>query len=134
MLGLEKKEDGSFFWTGHSTRNFENTADIVTDKAIRWLAKQENRPFFMMVHYFDPHHDYAPPERFGKAFPDPYSGEVAFTDEQLGLIMRELDALGLSRRSSRRGSRPLCPGSGNRGQAEVPGLSLRVRLLPCAQS
>ncbi len=96
MQGLKKGEDGTFNWSGHSTPNFENTADIVTDEALRWLADRDDRPFFMMVHYFDPHHDYAPPEKFRAAFPHPYSGEVAFTDDQLGRLISELDRLGLS--------------------------------------
>lgn len=39
------------------------TADETTDTALRWLKKNCDEPFFLMVHYFDPHLLYeAPPE------------------------------------------------------------------------
>ena len=48
-------------------------------------------PFFLWVHFYDPHAPYVPPEPFASRFKDrPYDGEVAFMDAQLG---RVLDAL-----------------------------------------
>ena len=93
---FKREKDGAFHWRGHTTENFENTADIVTEEALLWLDNKDNRPFFMMVHYFDPHRDYAPPKRFKGAFSHPYSGEVAFTDEQLGRLITKLNALDLT--------------------------------------
>ncbi|MBN2528571.1 MAG: sulfatase [Deltaproteobacteria bacterium] len=40
------------------------TADEVTDIAINWLKKNKNKPFFYFLHYFDPHIQYAPPEKY----------------------------------------------------------------------
>ncbi len=39
-------------------------ADVTTDAALAWLDQREDKdkPFFLMVHYFDPHCVYAPPE------------------------------------------------------------------------
>lgn len=80
-------------WLGHTVGAFETTADLVTDDALRWLDAEDPRPFFLMVHYFDPHHDYLPPEGY-RAFPHPYSGEVAFADAQFGRLLAKLDELG----------------------------------------
>ena len=68
----------------------ERSAGAVTDAALELLDGLEE-PFFLWVHYFDPHVEYAPPEPFASRFRDrPYDGEIAYTDEQLG---RLLDAL-----------------------------------------
>jgi arylsulfatase A-like enzyme/Flp pilus assembly protein TadD len=48
-------------------------------------------PFFLWVHFYDPHLPYVPPEPYASRFKDrPYDGEIAFMDAQLG---RLLDAL-----------------------------------------
>ena len=103
MEGLKKNDDGSFHWLGHSTESFENRADMVTADAITWFKKskeggffEKRKPFFMMVHYFDPHHNYAPPDRF-RSFQHPYTGEVAFVDEQVGALLSSLRSLDLDR-------------------------------------
>jgi tetratricopeptide (TPR) repeat protein len=61
--------------------------DEVTERAINWLNNSE-RPFFLVVHYWDPHDPYEPPQVFRERWPDnPYVGEVAFTDSQIGLLL-----------------------------------------------
>lgn len=41
------------------------TADAVSDRALAWLAQApRDRPFFLWLHYFDPHDPYEPPERY----------------------------------------------------------------------
>ena len=37
-------------------------ADVVVDLALTWLQKRGAAPFFLVVHLFDPHMDYDPPE------------------------------------------------------------------------
>jgi arylsulfatase A-like enzyme len=68
----------------------ERSAEHVVDAALRWLETAPPR-FFVWVHFYDPHAAYAPPSGFAMAFArDPYRGEIAFADFQLG---RLLDAL-----------------------------------------
>lgn len=63
-----------------------------------WLAQQQGRgaPFFLFVHFFEPHTPYAPPspfaERYGAAS---YTGEVAQADALVGELVDELKRLGL---------------------------------------
>jgi arylsulfatase A-like enzyme len=80
-------------WLGHGTDAFETSADLITDDAMRWLEGKDARPFFLMVHYFDPHHDYVPPAGYTD-FEHPYSGEVAFADAQIGRLLARLEELG----------------------------------------
>jgi arylsulfatase A-like enzyme len=46
-------------------------AEAVTERALSWLQEHGSEPFFLFLHYFDPHWDYAPPPpwrtRFGPA-------------------------------------------------------------------
>ncbi|MBN1433715.1 sulfatase [Candidatus Fermentibacterales bacterium] len=46
------------------------------DDAIEWLREQGPSPFFLAVHFYDPHITYDPPAPFDTLFTDPgYSGE-----------------------------------------------------------
>lgn len=43
-------------------------ADIVTQKAIRWLKVNKDKPFFLWLHYFDAHGPYRPLSPYNKMF------------------------------------------------------------------
>jgi arylsulfatase A-like enzyme/Flp pilus assembly protein TadD len=69
----------------------ERTAEIVVDRALDWL-KDQNSPWFLWVHCWDPHAPYEPPEPFKSRFSDePYDGEIAYVDHVMG---RLFDLLG----------------------------------------
>jgi arylsulfatase A-like enzyme/tetratricopeptide (TPR) repeat protein len=71
----------------------ERPANAVIDAALAWLANAPER-FFLFVHLYDPHAEYQPPPGFAAAFPgDPYAGEIAFADQQIGRLIEALDAL-----------------------------------------
>jgi arylsulfatase A-like enzyme/Flp pilus assembly protein TadD len=85
-----KAKDG---WGPHLERLVEEQsvpADDVCDRAVEWLGQHGRDRFFLWVHFFDPHLPYRPPERFRKLYADPYLGEIAFVDEQLGRLFAEL--------------------------------------------
>ena len=78
---------------------YDRRADATADRAVARLddLADEVSPFFVFVHFFDPHSPYAPPGRYASAFGqgrgsvvDRYDGEIAFADAQFG---RLLDAL-----------------------------------------
>ena len=74
----------------------ERSGDEVTYFANQWLEKHRSEPFFLFVHYFDPHKDYKPPEPFASRFADNlYAGEIAFTDHCIGQVLNKLKELGL---------------------------------------
>jgi tetratricopeptide (TPR) repeat protein len=67
----------------------ERPANETTDRAIAWLGEQPAQPAFMWVHYYDPHYPYTPPEPFRTSYAkQPYYGEVAFMDQQLGRLVQ----------------------------------------------
>lgn len=70
----------------------ERSADAVVDAALAWLETAPPR-FLLWVHFFDPHALYRPPPGFRAAFPgNPYAGEVAFADAQLGRLLEAVAA------------------------------------------
>jgi arylsulfatase A-like enzyme len=104
----------------------ERPADEVTDAAIRWLKQPRRRPFFIWLHYFDPHDDYLPPARYvqrglagrplqkrinenwaeGKGGPKLpkriaalYDGEIAFMDAEIGRFFAGLERARLASRT-----------------------------------
>jgi arylsulfatase A-like enzyme/tetratricopeptide (TPR) repeat protein len=71
----------------------ERSSRETTDRVLAWLAKPDPRPRFLWVHYYDPHEPYEPPEPFRSRFPeDPYQGEVAAMDHDLGRLLAAFEA------------------------------------------
>jgi len=67
----------------------ERSSRETTDRTIAFLRSETQRPLFLWVHYYDPHHPYAPPEPFRTRYAkNPYLGEVAAMDEQLGRLLQ----------------------------------------------
>jgi arylsulfatase A-like enzyme len=58
-------------WDGREVPgSFDRRGDHTTRRALHWLREGRDpaRPFFLFVHYFDPHLSYAPPEPFATRF------------------------------------------------------------------
>ena len=72
----------------------ENSSAQVTDKALAWLKRRDaQRPFFLWVHYFDPHMPYTPPpELVAKAGGNLYRAEIAGMDRDIGRLVDGLAA------------------------------------------
>jgi arylsulfatase A-like enzyme len=76
----------------------ERRGQETTDAVAAWLDDREDgRPLFLWVHYFDPHAPYdAPyPHDGGETDAERYAGEVAYSDEQVGRLLRDLETRGL---------------------------------------
>ncbi len=74
----------------------ERKGDETTRVTTQWLTAHGREPFFLFVHYYDPHDPYEPPEPFASRWADdPYSGEVAFADHCVGEVLEKLKELGL---------------------------------------
>ncbi|MDJ0852510.1 MAG: sulfatase [Myxococcota bacterium] len=52
-------------------------ATLVTDQALRWLRGRgpRDRPFFLWIHYMDPHGPYQPPARYARLFEGAHRSE-----------------------------------------------------------
>ena len=78
----------------------ERKADEITRYGIDLLQKEatDDKPFFIWLHYFDPHWPHEPPTRFAKQYPtELYYAEIAFFDEQFGKLIDALRELGLDK-------------------------------------
>jgi arylsulfatase A-like enzyme/Flp pilus assembly protein TadD len=74
----------------------ERKADKVFDSFSRWMDRNTVQPFFVWIHFFDPHLPYDPPSPYREQFPDdPYDGEIAYMDFYVGKILDKLRELGL---------------------------------------
>lgn len=109
------------FWAAHRFTGFDRRATATTQAATAWLATAGDGPFFLFVHYFDPHAPYDPPRPYLKRTgqlqiplehrgveglgPEKltrmvrrYYAEVAYADESLGALLEAVRA-----RSAERG-------------------------------
>ena len=74
-----------------------STSRLVTDEGLRQLdAVPTDKPWFLWVHYLDPHkwyifHD-GFEKRFGRKSKDRYDHEIAFTDHHIGRLLKAMDA------------------------------------------
>jgi arylsulfatase A-like enzyme/Flp pilus assembly protein TadD len=81
-------------------RYSKRPASVVTDHAIAWLEKNYEAQFILWVHYYDPHAPYDPPEPFKHIYAkDPYSGEIAYVDQEVGRLLDWVDQHGLDSRT-----------------------------------
>jgi arylsulfatase A-like enzyme/tetratricopeptide (TPR) repeat protein len=79
-----------------SFAEIQRPATEVVNDAIAWLEIASNQPFFAWVHLYDPHLPYEPPPAFARQYPgQPYLGEVAYADAQLGRLQAHLESAGL---------------------------------------
>lgn len=79
-------------------------ADMVVDRALAWAPElRSSEPFFLYLHFMDPHEPYVRNEQWidphERPTEDPnadraaYDSEIGFLDAQLGRLFRELDVL-----------------------------------------
>ncbi len=78
----------------------ELPAEQIISQAINWI-KKNGGPWFLWLHLWDPHTPYSPPEPFKSEYKsDLYSGEVAYTDSQLGILFDFLNEKGITASTS----------------------------------
>ena len=72
----------------------ERPADQVVDDAVAWLSTvPQEEPWFLWVHFYDPHEPYLPPEPWATEYAEaPYDGEIAFMDQEIGRLQAAVQA------------------------------------------
>jgi choline-sulfatase len=77
-------------------QSLERRAEDVANHAMGWLSHHQQTPFFMWLHFYDPHEPYDPPQPFKAHYvSEPYDGEIAYTDSVVGGVMEVLRQHGL---------------------------------------
>jgi arylsulfatase A-like enzyme len=85
----EPRTDPELFYVG------ERAATEVNRDALGWLDTVGEAPFFLFVHYMEPHAPYRPPEPERARFPqDRYQGEIAAADRALGELLSAVEQRG----------------------------------------
>jgi arylsulfatase A-like enzyme/Flp pilus assembly protein TadD len=80
------------------------SGEAVTESALRLASGFDgSRPYFLWVHYFDPHAPYEAPPPFASRFPSTESGrydaEIASMDHSIGALLDGLESRGLLERT-----------------------------------
>jgi len=87
-------------WEGYTPETRYQTtehraAEVIKD-AEAWLSQHQKGPFFLWIHMYDPHAPYDPLPPFKARYAkQPYDGEIAYTDSELGKFFKQLKASGL---------------------------------------
>ncbi|MCJ7581731.1 MAG: sulfatase-like hydrolase/transferase [Candidatus Aminicenantes bacterium] len=91
------------FYPSHSSPGKaynERPAEKTIQPALDWLS-QQNEKWFCWIHIWDPHFPYSPPEPFATQFKeDPYSGEVAYVDQEIGKLLELVENKGWAEQTS----------------------------------
>lgn len=103
LFGRDEFQHLIFFYLVGFTQNSQIPAEVVTNRALRWLERRAGKPFFAWLHYFDPHHPFGSPPPFRNMYQgkiadgrpmaaerERYAEDVTYADSQLG---RFVDAL-----------------------------------------
>lgn len=100
---MELGDEGEHRW---DSRSLQRRSDATTDLAIRALEEMgsgNEAPFFLWVHYWDPHDPFTrpPPDFLGPNPPEPatdafYGAEVRYVDRQLGRLFEHLRGEGVA--------------------------------------
>ena len=78
----------------------ERRGDQTAARASHWLRQHADEPFFLWVHFFDPHAPYEPPYPYAGTYASVlYDGEIAFADAQLGVLLGLVQELGLAEKT-----------------------------------
>lgn len=78
----------------------ERRGELAVADLLGWIQKGDGA-FFAWLHLFDPHDPYAAPEPYASRFPDqPYLGEIAYTDAQIGAVVETLERLEVSQHTA----------------------------------
>lgn len=100
QFGLAQGFDVYTDTRGPTAGGHERPGSVIAERAVARLSGLKDRPFFLFLHFYDPHLPYAPPEPYASAYPgDPYLGEIAAVDAYVGRVLDALDELSLTERT-----------------------------------
>jgi choline-sulfatase len=80
---------------GESVASQQRSGRDTAAVARSWIEQHRSSPFFYMLHLFEPHSPYAPPEPHRSRWPSAYDGEIAAADEIVGELLSSLKASGI---------------------------------------
>jgi choline-sulfatase len=79
----------------HTGSKRKKVASEVVASANHWLGQEIKPPFFLWLHFYDPHFPFDPPQPYRSHFANSlYDGEIAYMDDAIGKIINKLKTLG----------------------------------------
>ena len=108
LFGRDEFQQLILFYLVGILENSQISGEVVSDRALRWLNRHGQQPFFAWLHYFDPHDPYGSPPPFRGKYKgkladglpmaeqrERYAEDITFADFQLGRVIAALKAKGL---------------------------------------
>ena len=93
------KYDAGFHNEGPGEDRYQTVlrrGDEVVAHALAWLNKHSTGPFFVWIHLYDAHDPYDPPEPYKTKYSSAlYDGAIAYEDQAMGKLFRQLKLRGL---------------------------------------
>lgn len=68
-------------------------ADVVVERSLRWLEKNNKHKFFLFMHFFDAHWPYKAPKKYGGN--NAYEEEIAYVDHHLSIFLEKVEKMGI---------------------------------------
>ena len=84
---------------GEALGKLQRTAGETIAIAQPWIESRKAEPFFYLLHLFEPHGPYEPPEPFRSQYPSAYDGEIATVDHAVGQFLEFLKRTGVYERA-----------------------------------
>jgi len=75
--GFDHYDDETVSFATNNESYKSVTAGLVNDAAEQWISANRDRRFFLFLHYWDVHYDYAPGSPYDKMFDPDYAGDVS---------------------------------------------------------
>jgi arylsulfatase A-like enzyme len=75
-IDLEEPDAGRKIMRANSRAHRTVTSPEISKRAVDFLDRRDDRPFFLFLHYFDVHYDYVPPEELWRRFDPDYQGSL----------------------------------------------------------
>jgi arylsulfatase A-like enzyme len=89
--GYVKHDESKYSKQDHWLPKADRRAEETVDHALEWLEHEARSPFFLWVHFYDPHFPFDPPPPWGITSPDAYLAELQYTDHALRRLLGWLE-------------------------------------------
>ncbi len=81
--------------TGISFANVQRPGAESAKIATNWILQRSDKPFFFMLHLFEPHMPFEPPADLQGRYQEPYDGEIVDADRIIGAFLDRLKQAGI---------------------------------------
>lgn len=88
-------DDGIVSRTNVAIGALQRAGSDTSTVAQQWISGHKEKPLFFLLHLFEPHSPYEPPEPFRSRFALPYDGEIAHADQIVGDFIESLKRDGI---------------------------------------